>query len=141
MHLKTHRTKNGATMAFLNVTDTKDELDVTMFPESYHHYLADLEVNDFYLITGKVSERNDRLQLVAEQLVKVVETDKKLWLAILDTTKNVRIAQILREFPGNSPVILYKEATKNTQMTGIYVDESELLLKRLTGYVDKAVYR
>ena len=128
-------------MAFLNVTDTKDELDVTMFPESYHHYLGDLEVNDFYLITGKVSERNDRLQLVAEQLVKVVETDKKLWLAILDTTKNVRIAQILREFPGNSPVILYNEATKNTQMTGIYVDESELLLKRLTGYVDKAVYR
>lgn len=140
-HLKTHRTKNGATMAFLNVTDTKDELDVTMFPESYHHYLADLEVNDFYLITGKVSERNDRLQLVAEQLVKVVETDKKLWLAILDTSKNSRIAQILKEFPGNSPVILYNETTKTTQMTGIYVDESEILLKRLTGYVDKAVYR
>jgi DNA polymerase-3 subunit alpha len=77
-----------------------------------------LEVNDFYLITGKVSERNDRLQLVAEQLVKVVETDKKLWLAILDTTKNVRIAQILREFPGNSPVILYNEATKDDANDG-----------------------
>ncbi|GHU41043.1 DNA polymerase III subunit alpha [Bacilli bacterium] len=140
-HLKPHRTKNGATMAFLNVTDTKDELDVTMFPESYHHYLAELAVNDFYLMTGKVSERNDRLQLVVESLVKVVETDKKLWLAVLDTTKNVRIAQILREFPGNSPVILYNETTKTTQMTGIYVDESEILLKRLTGYVDKAVYR
>jgi DNA polymerase-3 subunit alpha len=75
-HLKTHRTKNGATMAFLNVTDTKDELDVTMFPESYHHFLPEIEVNDFYLITGKVSERNDRLQLVAEGLVKIVETDK-----------------------------------------------------------------
>ncbi len=140
-HLKTHRTKNGATMAFLNVTDTKDELDVTMFPESYHHFLPEIEVNDFYLITGKVSERNDRLQLVAEGLVKIVETDKKLWLAILETSKNSRIAQILKEFPGNSPVILYNETTKTTQMTGIYVDESEILLKRLTGYVDKAVYR
>jgi DNA polymerase III catalytic subunit, DnaE type len=79
--------------------------------------------------------------LVAEGLVKIVETDKKLWLAILETSKNSRIAQILKEFPGNSPVILYNETTKTTQMTGIYVDESEILLKRLTGYVDKAVYR
>jgi DNA polymerase-3 subunit alpha len=140
-HLKTHRTKTGATMAFLNVTDTQDELDVTLFPEAYHHYLADIEVNAFYLMTGKVSERNERLQLLAEQLVKVEETDRKLWLAVLDTAKNARIAQILKAFPGNSPVLVYNETTKTTQMTGIYVAESDILLKRLTGYVDKAVYR
>lgn len=140
-HLKTHRTKTGATMAFLNVTDTKDELDVTLFPEAYHHFLADLAVNEFYLMTGKVAERNDRLQLVADHLVKVAETDKKLWLAILDTTRNAKIAQILKDFPGNLPVVIYNETTKTTQMTGIYVDESDILLKRLTGYVDKAVIR
>lgn len=140
-HVKTHRTKNGATMAFLNVTDTKDTLDVTLFPESYHRFMADLEVNAFYLMTGRVSERNDRLQLVADDVVEVTETDKKLWLAIHDTTRNAKIAQILKDFPGNLPVILYNETTKTTQMTGIYVAESELLLKRLTGYVDKAVIR
>ncbi|GFH41745.1 DNA polymerase III subunit alpha [Lactococcus hodotermopsidis] len=139
--LKTHRTKNGASMAFLKVTDTKNELDVTLFPETYHRFLPDLAVNDFYLMTGKVSERNDRLQLLADHVIKVEETDKKLWLAVLDTTKNVKIAQILKDFPGNLPVILYNETTKNTQMTGIYVDESVILLKRLTGYVDKAVIR
>ncbi|MDR1605626.1 MAG: DNA polymerase III subunit alpha [Streptococcaceae bacterium] len=139
--IKSHRTKTGATMAFLTVTDTQETLDVTLFPEAYHRFLADLTLNDFYLMTGKVSERQEHLQLVAESLVKVEETDRKLWLAIADTTKNVKIAQLLRDFPGNSAVVLYNETTKATQMTGIYVAESELLLKRLTGYVDKAVYR
>lgn len=140
-HLKTHRTKAGATMAFLNVTDTQDVLDVTLFPEVYHHYLADINEGTFYLITGKVSERNDRLQLVADGLVKVEATDKKLWLAIADTTKNRKIAQILSEFPGNLPVVLYNETTKTTQLTTSYVNDTELLLKRLTGYVTKAVIR
>lgn len=140
-HVKTHRTKNGATMAFLNVTDTQSTLDVTLFPETYHHFIADLEVDHFYLMTGRISERNERLQMVADSLIKVEASDKKLWIAVQDTSKNAKIAHILREFPGNLPVILYNESTKNTQMTGIYVAESDLLLKRLTGYVDKVIIR
>ncbi|GFH40112.1 DNA polymerase III subunit alpha [Pseudolactococcus insecticola] len=140
-HIKTHRAKNGANMAFLTVTDTHNQLDITLFPETYHRFLPDLAENDFYLMTGKVSERNERLQMVADQLVKVEETDRKLWLAVLDTAKNAKIAQILKDFPGNQAVVLYNEATKTTQLTGIYVAESELLLKRLAGYVDKAVFR
>lgn len=141
MKLKTHKTKNGAMMAFLTVSDTISELDVTLFPEVYHHALSELSLNQFYIITGKVSERNDRMQLVADSLVTVVETDKKLWLAIVDTSKNVKIAQILKDFPGNLPVVLYNETTKTTQLINTYVDESELLLKRLTGYVTKAVIK
>lgn len=139
--LKTHKTKTGATMAFLSVSDTVSDLDVTLFPEVYHHVLPELSLNGFYLITGKVSERNDRIQLVADGLVPVEETDKKLWLAIPDTTKNIKISQILKEFPGNLPVVLYNETSKTTQLTTTFVDESELLLKRLTGYVTKAVIR
>lgn len=141
IQLKTHKTKTGATMAFLTVSDTISELDVTLFPEVYHRVLPELSHDTFYLITGKVSERNDRIQLVADALVTVVETDKKLWLAIADTSKNVKIAQILKDFPGNLPVVLYNETSKTTQLINTYVDESEVLLKRLTGYVTKAVIK
>lgn len=139
--IRTHRTKNGQTMAFLTVTDSREKLDVTLFPENYRQVMAVLETGNFYFIIGKITERNDALQMVAERLVPVFETDRKLWLNVSNGQHNQKISQLLKEYPGPHQVILHFADTKTTRQTTLYVEESQQLLKRLEGYVLASVYK
>ncbi|AGV72444.1 DNA polymerase III subunit alpha [Lactococcus cremoris] len=140
-YIRTHRTKTGQTMAFLTVSDSRENFDVTLFPEIYRQFSSELEQGKFYLISGKVTERNDELQLVADRMSRALETDKKLWLNLRDEKYNQKISQILREFPGSHQVILHYSNLKKTIQTKIYVEESEFLKKRLEGYVIGIVYK
>ena len=140
-YIRTHKAKNGQTMAFLSTTDSREKFDVTLFPEHYRQFSPDLEKGKFYFISGKVSERNDELQLVADRIVKVEETDKKLWLNLKNSQQNQKISQILREFPGAHQVILHFADSKTTTQTKLFVEESELLKKKLEAYVLNIVYR
>ncbi len=140
-YIRTHRTKTGQTMAFLTVSDSRENFDVTLFPEIYRQFSSELEQGKFYLISGKVTERNDELQLVADRMSPALETDKKLWLNLRDEKYNQKISQILREFPGSHQVILHYSNLKKTIQTKIYVEESEILQKRLEGYVIGIVYK
>lgn len=140
-YLRTHRTKNGQTMAFLTVSDSREKLGVTIFPEIYRQVASELEQGKFYLISGKISERNDDLQLVADRLAPAFESNKKLWLNLANEQYNQKISQILREFSGSHQVILHFSDSKKTTQTKIYVAESEMLQKRLEGYVLAAIYK
>ena len=140
-YIRTHRTKTGQTMAFLTVSDSRENFDVTLFPEIYRQFSSELEQGKFYLISGKVTERNDELQLVADRMNPALETDKKLWLNLRDEKYNQKISQILCEFPGSHQVILHYSNLKKTIQTKIYVEESEFLKKRLEGYVIGIVYK
>ncbi|MGO2989182.1 DNA polymerase III subunit alpha [Lactococcus cremoris] len=140
-YIRTHRTKTGQTMAFLTVSDSRENFDVTLFPEIYRQFSSELEQGKFYLISGKVTERNDELQLVADRMSPALETDKKLWLNLRDEKYNQKISQILCEFPGSHQVILHYSNLKKTIQTKIYAEESEFLKKRLEGYVIGIVYK
>lgn len=140
-YILTHRTKTGQTMAFLTVSDSRENFDVTLFPEIYRQFSSELEQGKFYLISGKVTERNDELQLVADRMSPALETDKKLWLNLRDEKYNQKISQILCEFPGSHQVILHYSNLKKTIQTKIYVEESEILQKRLEGYVIAGIYK
>ena len=140
-YIRTHRTKTGQTMAFLTVSDSRENFDVTLFPEIYRQFSSELEQGKFYLISGKVTERNEELQLVADRMSPALETDKKLWLNLRDEKYNQKISQILCEFPGSHQVILHYSNLKKTIQTKIYVEESEFLKKRLEGYVIGIVYK
>ena len=140
-YIRTHRTKTGQTMAFLTVSDSRENFDVTLFPEIYRQFSGELEQGKFYLISGKVTERNDELQLVTDRISPALETDRKLWLNLRDDKYNQKISQILREFPGSHQVILHYSNLKKTIQTKIYVEESEILQKRLEGYVIAGIYK
>ncbi|WP_251712751.1 DNA polymerase III subunit alpha [Lactococcus ileimucosae] len=141
LSIRTHRTKNGETMAFLAGTDSKENFDITFFPENYRRYMADLEKGKFYLISGKITERNENLQMIADRITEVEDTQRKLWLNLADTRHNKNVSRILRDFPGAIQVILHFADTKKTTQTQVYVEESELLLKKLEAYVLNAVYK
>lgn len=127
-------------MAFLSTTDSKENFDITLFPENYRRFMANLEKGKFYLISGKVSERNDALQMLADRVIEVEETDRKLWLNLEDASHNTHISRILREFMEEykSFCILLTQKTTQTQ---VYVEENDLLLNKLKTYVLNAVYK
>lgn len=139
--VRTHRTKTGETMAFLSTTDSKENFDITLFPENYRRFMENLEKGKFYLVSGKVSERNDALQMLADRVIEVEETERKLWLNLEDASHNTHISRILREFPGGIQVILHFADTKKTTQTQVYVEENDLLLNKLKTYVLNAVYK
>ncbi|MDP0941468.1 OB-fold nucleic acid binding domain-containing protein, partial [Klebsiella quasipneumoniae] len=60
-------------MAFLTVSDSREIFDVTLFPEIYRQFSGELEQGKFYLISGKVTERNDELQLVTDRISPALE--------------------------------------------------------------------
>ncbi|MQW22074.1 MULTISPECIES: DNA polymerase III subunit alpha [unclassified Lactococcus] len=140
-YIRTHRAKNGQNMAFLTISDSQNQLDITLFPEFYRAFQNQLEQGKFYFFTGKVTERNDNLQLAADKIAPAELTDRKLWLNLTDASKNTRLNQILREFPGNHQVILHFADKKTTTQTNIYVEESDQLIKRLTGYAQNIIFK
>ncbi|CAM3140998.1 DNA polymerase III subunit alpha [Lactococcus hircilactis] len=141
LYIRVHRAKNGQNMAFLTCSDSQNKMDITLFSETYRHYETKLEKGNFYFITGKVTERNEQLQLVADRIALAQESDIKLWLNLKDASKNTKLHQILKEFPGQHQVILHFSDRKTTQQTTTYVDQNEMLIKRLEGYVQNAVFK
>jgi len=141
LNIRTHRTKTGETMAFLTTSDSKTNFSVTLFPESYRHYLGKLEVGHYYMMTGKVTERNDELQLAADRISEVIETDKKLWLNLEDGSKNAALARVLADYPGSYQVVLHFEDQKQTRQIEQYVADDPQLMKRLEPMILAAVFK
>ena len=84
------------------------------------------------------SDRNDQYWLVAI----ANELRRYYKLSLRDSLiYNQKISQILREFPGSHQVILHYSNLKKTIQTKIYVEESEILQKRLEGYVIAGIYK
>ena len=141
LYVRKHRAKNGQNMAFLTVSDGRNQLSITLFAEVYRKYMSLLEQGKFFFMTGKISERNDELQMLADTLTEAIDTDEKLWLNLANAQYRPKIRQILAEFPGSYQVISHQEEPKETIQTNIFVEKSDLLLKRLEGYVKNAIYK
>ena len=59
-------TKKGQPMAFLKVFDESNELEVTLFPETYAKYLMTLETNSVFIIKGYYQK--DKQSFIAETI-------------------------------------------------------------------------
>ncbi|WP_221912772.1 DNA polymerase III subunit alpha [Streptococcus halichoeri] len=112
------RTKSsGQQMAFLRVFDTQHKMDVTVFPDTYMQVKDLLKEGGFYYLSGRVKERDQKLQLVL-QGIEVVQ-EKALWILLEDHSNDTAISQLLALHKGNVPVILHYKKTKETlQLSG-----------------------
>ncbi|MGT2743932.1 DNA polymerase III subunit alpha [Streptococcus phocae subsp. phocae] len=135
------RTKStGQQMAFLTVNDTKKKLDVTLFPERYAKYQENLSVGQMYYLTGKVKERNERLQLICHQVQAV--TSQKYWLLVKNHEHDVVISKLLTQFPGDVPVMIhYQESKETLVLNNIYIRVEKELEEKLKPYVLKTVFQ
>ncbi|MFC3927939.1 DNA polymerase III subunit alpha [Streptococcus caprae] len=139
--VRTIRTKSrGEQMAFLKLTDGKLSLDVTLFPESYEKWRSYLEEGQIYFFTGRIQERNDRLQMILTSLSPVVT--EKCWIQVKNHDYDQEISQLLSQYRGAYPVILhYVDSRETLQSQTHFVEKSQDLIKKLEPYVLKTVFR
>ncbi len=132
--------KTGEQMAFLQVTDTKRKLDVTLFPETYSRYRHLLEEGTIVYLLGRVQERDGQLQLVLESLEPASE--EKCWILLENRQHDYAVARILEKYKGPIPVILhYQDSNKTIQVPSLSVMKSAQLEEELSEFVMKTVFR
>ena len=121
------RTKKGEKMAFLDMVDQTAELSVTVFPELYRTKRTILEQDGIYLIEGKVerSTFNQQLQLIARKIERAEDllatfTKESCFLRITHATNDPELlqhlAEVLEQFHGKTPVIMYYEVQKQQKI-------------------------
>lgn len=138
--IKVIRTKNGENMAFMQVTDTKKKLDVTLFPEVYRRFAQLIQEKGYYYLTGKIQERDGRLQMVLAEVEKA--SSERFWIQLADTSHDRQIAEILQRYPGDIPVVLrYENEKKTVPVLGFQVQKSDQLQAELENYSMKTVFR
>ena len=69
--VKKIRTKNGQNMAFITLNDGVTAMDGVMFPDTFKKYEFDLVEDQMYIVKGKFDTRNNKQQLVVNELLDV----------------------------------------------------------------------
>lgn len=121
------QTKKGDPMAFANLTDSTGEISITIFPEYYIRFMKLLKANQLLVVEGKLerSKQADKTNFLvthiwdAEVYQKMLDQKKEnvfIRLTVEDNTPELfdKMYQVLNKQPGDHPVILYNEATKQT---------------------------
>lgn len=132
--------KTGEQMAFLQVTDSKKRLDVTLFPDTYRRYMNQLEEGGLVYLTGRIQKRDGQLQMILDTLETA--TAEKFWILVENAEKDAEIAAVLAQHKGNIPVILhYQDTNKTLEAKGYFVEKTSELQEKLAELSMKTVFR
>ena len=127
-------------MSFLQVTDTKKKLDVTLFPEVYRRYASELKEGFIAYLSGRVQERDGHLQLLLENMES--PNLERFWILLENQQHDEELAAILKNYPGNIPVVLhYQDSNQTIQAQRIFVQKSVEMQEKLAGISLKTVFR
>ena len=138
--IKVIRTKNGENMAFLQVTDTKKKLDVTLFPATYKLLANRIKEKAIYFLTGRIQERDGRLQMILSEAIEA--SSERFWIQLENHEHDIQIAEILQRFPGSIPVVLHYEIDgKTIAAPHFQVEKSKDLQEDLQKFTMKTIYR
>lgn len=66
--LRIIRTKTGSEMAFMKISDLNDSIEVVIFPKTFESKKQQIGIGKCVAIKGKLSNRNQELSLIAEDL-------------------------------------------------------------------------
>ncbi|OFP46801.1 DNA polymerase III subunit alpha [Streptococcus sp. HMSC067H01] len=134
------RTKKGENMAFLQVSDSKTKLEVTVFADRYRQFKDFLHEGSFYYLNGKVQARDGRLQLILNSLKEAVS--ERFWIQVANHDYDSEIYHILDQYKGQIPVIIrYENEQKNILLPGYLVAKDAGLQESLKQIVMKTIYR
>ena len=134
------RTKKGENMAFLKVSDSKTNLEVTVFSNQYRQFKNLLHEGSFYYLNGKVQARDGRLQLVLNNLKEAVS--ERFWIQVANHDHDSEIYHILEQYKGQIPVVIrYENEQKNVLLPGYMVTKDTSLQESLKQIVMKTIYR
>ncbi len=70
-NIKTIFTKNNEKMAFVTLSDKRDNIEAAVFPEKYEKYKELLQEDEILVVKGKLSKRNDEWSVLLDAAKKL----------------------------------------------------------------------
>ncbi len=117
--MKVILTKRGEKMAFLTLEDFAGTIEIILFPKIYQMYYMMLKEEQAILVRGRASVTGDQEAKVICDTIQLFALDdtnvpQALWLKIPKSSMMTKdaVAYELLPYPGNVPVYVYIEATK-----------------------------
>ncbi|HZK10570.1 MAG TPA: DNA polymerase III subunit alpha [Clostridia bacterium] len=135
-------TRTSKTMAFVEMEDEMDSIEVIFFPRTFKDYEAVLEKEQYFLIRGKLQMKEDeKPNLICEGLKALTKAPSKKILYIrveqFEDKKKADIIGLFKANPGSCRVRIYEmETGELREMKGTFVGTSQAFideLKRLLG--------
>jgi DNA polymerase-3 subunit alpha len=140
-------TRNGQPMAFVQFEDQTSRVEVVIFPGVYNRVLSRLEKGKLLAIEGRVNFQGEEVKCAANRIKELSELKKamtqperapavfvKIEAAVeADVTRLQNLQRILREAPGESPVILYYAAKRQSvQLAQEYnINATEEIIRKI----------
>lgn len=132
------RTKRGESMAFITISDETTESEAVVFPETYRNSNLLLFENAILELSIKLTERNNDKQIIVNKIkeLNLDEQIKQLFIKVKpELADNVyqEIKELIKNEPGDIPMILHFEETKKTfKLNDAYLNSgSDVLMSKL----------
>ncbi|WP_295731597.1 DNA polymerase III subunit alpha [uncultured Limosilactobacillus sp.] len=106
-------------MAFVTASDETGSVDVTIFPRQYQRFVNQLQLSAIVMIEGSVENRNDQLQVIANQIVPVVNltmhqqnSNQQRWVIRIVPGQSAeqliqQMGEQTKDLRGTIPVVIY----------------------------------
>ncbi|NLY44952.1 MAG: DNA polymerase III subunit alpha [Tissierella sp.] len=112
-------TKNNNMMAFITLEDFFGTIECIVFPKTYSTYNRILDENELVVIEGRLSiSEVEEPKIICEKIMPLNQYKlNKLYIKIAKDKNNDifdKINPILKKNPGDTPIYIYLESTKQT---------------------------
>ena len=87
------------------------EIEMTVFPQQFAQFGSLLHSGEVLMITGKVEERNGKLNLIANTIRRAADIDDRCYylrVQQLDKLTQQKLLQLMQHNHGGIPVIVYE---------------------------------
>ena len=102
-------TKSGKNMCFLTLEDLTGSIEVVVFPNIYENYSSYIQLEEAFLVTGKLEVREESLKIMAQSIAPLKSGVVTIDMSGIDK-KNPemfrRLKKILSDYKGEIPVFL-----------------------------------
>ena len=113
---------------------------MTSFPETYFYHKDKLKEGGLFYLEGRTQERDGRIQLVLANMEEA--STERFWILLENHEKDLEISKILAKYPGNIPVIIrYQESKETIASQRFRVSDEVELQKRIGPIYSKTVIR
>lgn len=122
-------TKTNQNMAFVTLEDLYGTVEVILFPRDYQKYRDLLVMDTGVYVRGRASVSEETGKLVAELVLSMDQLPKEVWIQVPDVgcfqEKQESLYQVIRQFPGELPLVIYSRKEKAIKRLPAYENISD----------------
>ncbi|SET14945.1 DNA polymerase III subunit alpha [[Clostridium] polysaccharolyticum] len=138
-------TKHNTMMAFVTLEDLYGTVEVIFFPRDFEKYRPYLNEDAKVFIRGRVNVEEDKpAKIICQDFVTFEQVPENVWVQFPSTEefkkKELDLIELLEEYPGVSPVVVYCKEEKQQIVLKVKVTvEKSLLIRLQKEYKDKNI--